>query len=78
MSRRLDSETGDVRTRAARGGTTSGRRAAAKFRRRDKPAATARAPPEPGAKAEIEGNLDEALEATFPASDPVAITRVDS
>jgi len=41
------------------------------------PAPNANAVAAPAAKADVEANLDEALDATFPASDPVAVPHVD-
>lgn len=40
--------------------------------------ATAAAPPEPGVANRLESELDEALEETFPASDPIAVDSAEA
>jgi hypothetical protein len=79
MPRRSGSETGAGR-RGERRGNASGRRADPKSRRGHagaRPDPSTNAGAERATKADVEANLDEALDATFPASDPVAVAHVD-
>jgi len=80
MPRRSGSETGDAKRRGARRGNASGRRDDPKSRRGRAgatPHPTTTAGGDHATKADVEANLDEALDATFPASDPVAVAHVD-
>ena len=80
MTRPSGSETGGAGRVAPRRGGASGRRADPKSRRGHTGARSdqsTNASGERARKVDVEANLDEALDATFPASDPVAVPHVD-